>query len=338
MDFNKLTKSVRESLLRAQKYLEDYKNNQLDLEHLYLAFLDDEDNIIHRILPKFGINPQLFKSQLKKEIESKPKVSYISNQIYITPVLNEIFEIADKHRRFLKDEYLATEHILLATIEHGKNSVAKFLKQYGVNIETFLNVLKEVRGAHRVDSATSEEKYQSLNKYGIDLTDLARKDKLDPVIGREKEIQKCIEVLSRRTKNNPVLIGEPGVGKTAIVEGIAQKIVKNEVPENLRNKRLIKMDLTRMLAGAKYRGEFEERLKAVLDEVKSSNDVILFIDEIHTVVGAGAAEGAIDASNILKPDLARGDIQLIGATTIDEYRKYIEKDSALERRFQPILV
>lgn len=334
----KSTKSVKEAIFRAQSYLEEFKNNQLDIEHIFLAFLDDENNIINKILPKFGINTQIFRDRLKENIDKKPKVSYVSNQIYITPTLNEIFHLADKHRKWLKDEYLATEHIILATIEEGKNFVATLLRQYGINTETFLNVLKEVRGSHRVDSATSEEKYQSLNKYGIDLTDLAKKGKLDPVIGRDKEIQKCIEVLSRRTKNNPVLIGDPGVGKTAIVEGLAQKIVNNQVPENLRNKRIIKIDLTRMLAGAKYRGEFEERLKAVIDEVKASNDVILFIDEIHTVVGAGAAEGAIDASNILKPDLARGELQLIGATTIDEYRKYIEKDSALERRFQPIMI
>ncbi len=339
MDFlSKSTKSVRDALIKAQKYLEDYKNNQLDVEHIFLAFLDDENNILHNILPYFGINVNSFKSELKKNLDQKPKVYYVSDQIYITPTLNEVFILADKHRKNLKDEYIATEHIVLGIIEQGKSFVSNLLKKHEVNLENFLIALKKVRGSHKVDSVTSEEKYQSLNKYGIDLTDLAKRDKLDPVIGREKEIQKCIEVLSRRTKNNPVLIGDPGVGKTAIVEGLAQKIVKNEVPENLRNKRIIKIDLTRMLAGAKYRGEFEERLKAVIDEVKESNDVILFIDEIHTVVGAGAAEGALDAGNILKPDLARGEIQLIGATTIDEYRKYIEKDSALERRFQPIIV
>ncbi len=338
LDFNKFTKSVQEAIYNAQKYLEEFRNNQLDVEHIILSFLDDESNIIHRILHHFGINVSSFKQKIKENIESKPKVSYVSNQIYITPVLNEVFQLADKHRKNLKDEYVATEHILLGIIEQGKSFTARLMKEYGINMETFLNALKEIRGSHRVDSATAEEKYQSLNKYGIDLTEEARKGKLDPVIGREKEIQKCIEVLSRRTKNNPVLIGDPGVGKTAIVEGIAQKIANNDVPENLRNKRLIKIDLTRMLAGAKYRGEFEERLKAVIDEVKNSGNVIMFIDEIHTVVGAGAAEGAIDASNILKPDLARGEIQLIGATTIDEYRKYIEKDAALERRFQPIMV
>ncbi|MCS7243344.1 MAG: AAA family ATPase [Candidatus Calescibacterium sp.] len=338
MDLSKVTKSVQEAIYRAQKYLEKFKNNQLDVEHLFLAFLEDEYNILQKIFPKLGINIPNFKSQLVNNIESKPKVSYISNQIYITPRLNDILILADKNREFLKDEYIATEHIVLAILEEGNSFTAKILRSYNVDKESFLNVLKEVRGGHRVDSVTAEEKYQSLNKYGIDLNDLAKKGKLDPVVGREKEIQKCVEVLSRRTKNNPVLIGDPGVGKTAIVEGLAQKIVNNDVPENLRNKRIIKIDLTRMLAGAKYRGEFEERLKAVLDEVKSSKDVIIFIDEIHTVVGAGAAEGAIDASNILKPDLARGEIQMIGATTIDEYRKYIEKDAALERRFQPILV
>jgi len=338
MDLRKTTKSVQEAFIKAQEYLQNFKHNQLDIEHITLAFLENENNIIHSILNNIGINKEVFKKQIIDELKKKPTVSYFSDTIYITPNLKEVMDIAENYRKILKDDFLSTEHILIGIIEHGKNFVASLLRKYDLNTERFLSILKQIRGDHKVDSETAEDKYQSINKYGIDLTDLARKDKLDPVIGRDKEIQKCIETLSRRTKNNPVLIGDPGVGKTAIVEGIAQKIVKNEVPENLKNKRIIKLDLSRLLAGAKYRGEFEERLKAVIDEVKSSNDIILFIDEIHTLVGAGAAEGAMDAANMLKPELARGEIQLIGATTISEYRKYIEKDAALERRLQPIYV
>jgi ATP-dependent Clp protease ATP-binding subunit ClpC len=338
MDLRKTTKSVQQAFIKAQEYLQNFKHNQLDIEHITLAFLENENNIIHSILNNIGINKEVFKEQIIDELKKKPTVSYFSDTIYITPNLKEVMDIAENYRKILKDDFLSTEHILIGIIEHGKNFVASLLRKYDLNTERFLSILKQIRGDHKVDSETAEDKYQSINKYGIDLTDLARKDKLDPVIGRDKEIQKCIETLSRRTKNNPVLIGDPGVGKTAIVEGIAQKIVKNEVPENLKNKRIIKLDLSRLLAGAKYRGEFEERLKAVIDEVKSSNDIILFIDEIHTLVGAGAAEGAMDAANMLKPELARGEIQLIGATTINEYRKYIEKDAALERRLQPIYV
>jgi ATP-dependent Clp protease ATP-binding subunit ClpC len=338
MDLRKTTKSVQEAFIKAQEYLQNFKHNQLDIEHITLAFLENENNIIYSILNNIGINKEVFKKQIIDELKKKPTVSYFSDTIYITPNLKEVMDIAENYRKILKDAFISTEHILIGIIEHSKNFVASLLRKYDLNTERFLSILKQIRGDHKVDSETAEEKYQSINKYGIDLNDLARKDKLDPVIGRDIEIQKCIETLSRRTKNNPVLIGDPGVGKTAIVEGIAQKIVKNEVPENLKNKRIIKLDLSRLLAGAKYRGEFEERLKAVIDEVKSSNDIILFIDEIHTLVGAGAAEGAIDAANMLKPELARGEIQLIGATTISEYRKYIEKDAALERRLQPIYV
>ncbi len=338
MDLRKTTKSVQEAFIKAQEYLQNFKHNQLDIEHIILAFLENENNIIHSILNNIGINKEVLKKQIIDELKKKQKTSYFSDTIYITPNLKEVMDIAENYRKILKDDFLSTEHILIGIIEHGKNFVASLLRKYDLNTERFLSILKQIRGDHKVDSETAEDKYQSINKYGIDLNDLARKDKLDPVIGRDKEIQKCIETLSRRTKNNPVLIGDPGVGKTAIVEGIAQKIVKNEVPENLKNKRIIKLDLSRLLAGAKYRGEFEERLKAVIDEVKSSNDIILFIDEIHTLVGAGAAQGAMDAANMLKPELARGEIQLIGATTISEYRKYIEKDPALERRLQPIYV
>ncbi len=338
MDLRKTTKSVQDAFIKAQNYLENFKHNQLDIEHIVLDFLDKKNNIINSILNSIGINKELFKNQIIEDLKKRPTLNYLSDTIYITPNLKEVMELAENFKKTLKDEFIATEHILLGIIEQGKSFTASLLKKHNINTERFLNILKQIRGDHKVDSINAEEKYQSINKYGIDLNDLARKDKLDPVIGRDKEIQKCIETLSRRTKNNPVLIGDPGVGKTAIVEGIAQKIVKNEVPENLKNKRIIKLDLPRLLAGAKYRGEFEERLKAVIDEVKSSNDIILFIDEIHTLIGAGAAEGAIDAANMLKPELARGEIQLIGATTITEYRKYIEKDAALERRFQPIYV
>ena len=338
MDLKKTTKAVQEAFIKAQDYLENFKHNQLDVEHIVLAFVDNDNNIINNFLNLVGINKEVFRKQILENLKSRPTLNYFSDTIYITPNLKEVMELAEIHRKNLKDEFIATEHILLGIIEQGKSFTSSILKQHGITLENFLNILKNIRGDHKVDSINAEEKYQSINKYGIDLTELAKKDKLDPVVGRDKEIQKCIETLSRRTKNNPVLIGDPGVGKTAIVEGIAQKIVKNEVPENLKNKRLIKLDISRLLAGAKYRGEFEERLKAVIDELKSSNDIILFIDEVHTIIGAGAAQGAIDAANMLKPELARGEIQLIGATTITEYRKYIEKDPALERRFQPIYV
>ena len=257
MDLRKTTKSVQEAFIKAQEYLQNFKHNQLDIEHITLAFLENENNIIHSILNNIGINKEVLKKQIIDELKKKPTVSYFSDTIYITPNLKEVMDIAENYRKILKDDFISTEHILIGIIENGKNFVASLLRKYDLNTERFLSILKQIRGDHKVDSETAEEKYQSINKYGIDLTDLARKDKLDPVIGRDKEIQKCIETLSRRTKNNPVLIGDPGVGKTAIVEGIAQKIVKNEVPENLKNKRIIKLDLSRLLAGAKYREIFK---------------------------------------------------------------------------------
>ena len=337
IDPNKLTEKSQEALITAQQRARDNGHNQIDVEHLAAALIEQPGGIVPSVLTALGIQPAQISSALGTELERQPKVSG-NVQIGASARLGRVLQQAQKEAEALGDEYVSTEHLLLAmTADNGYTGQA--LKRLGVTHERVLNALKEVRGNQRVTDANPEGKYQSLEKYGRDLTDLARKGKIDPVIGRDEEIRRVIQVLSRRTKNNPVLIGEPGVGKTAIVEGLAQRIVRGDVPEGLKDKRIFELNIGSLLAGAKYRGEFEERLKAVLKEIASSEGkIILFIDELHTVVGAGAAEGAVDAANMLKPMLARGELHTIGATTLDEYRKHIEKDAALERRFQPVYV
>ena len=341
MRLDKFTVKSQEALERAQRLAREHGHQELTPEHLLAALVSEGDGTVAAVLEKLGVSRDALEQDAASAVERLPRVS--GGSLYLGDGLRDVLERAEGAADRLKDEYVSVEHLLMALADPagkgGSAAAAAILARAGVTPEALLKSLQQVRGGQRVTDATPEDKYQALLKYGRDLTALARQGKLDPVIGRDDEIRRVIQVLARRTKNNPVLIGEPGVGKTAIVEGLAQRIVSGDVPESLRERRLVAFDLGALVAGSKFRGEFEDRLKAVLKEVTSEeNRIVLFIDELHTLVGAGGAEGAVDASNLLKPALARGELHCVGATTLDEYRKHIEKDAALERRFQPVLV
>jgi ATP-dependent Clp protease ATP-binding subunit ClpC len=335
----RFTEQANEALQASQQMVMQYKHSQWDIEHVLLSLLIQKQGLVGDILKEMAIDAEMVRNKVDEVLKKTPQVSHQQGQIFATPRIAEMMSRADEEAKRMKDDFISTEHLLISISDDDKGDAGRILKESGVNKEKIYAALQKVRGGHRVTDARAESKYRSLEKYGRDLTELARQDKLDPVIGRENEIKRVMQILIRKTKNNPVIVGDAGVGKTAIAEGLAQKIAVDDVPNSLKGRRVIALDMGALVAGSKFRGEFEERLKAVMDEVKQSQgEVVLFIDEIHTVVGAGAAEGSIDASNMLKPALSHGELQCVGATTLDEYHKYIEKDKALERRFQPVFV
>ena len=335
----RFTEQAQESLSNSQLILNRYRHNQWDCEHIFMALIEQEKGVPAEILNELGLNIDVLHGRVHSMLENADKTAGSSNQIYETPRLNELFVRADTEAKRLNDEFIGSEHLLVALTQEDTGEVSEVLEEFDISTEKVYQALQKVRGGHRITDQRAESRYGSLEKFATDLTTLAENGKLDPIVGREAEVSRVMQTLIRRTKNNPVLIGGAGVGKTAIAEGLAQRIVSEDVPDDLRGKKVLSLDMGSLLAGSKFRGEFEERLKAVMDEVKqSAGQIILFIDEIHTVVGAGASEGSVDASNMMKPALARGELQCLGATTEDEYRRYIESDAALERRFQPVLV
>ena len=337
MNIQKFTQKSVEAINDCEKLAYEYGNQEIEQEHLLVALLRQEDGLIPKLIEKMEIQKEHFVDNAERHLAARVKVS--GGQVYVGQDLNKVLVHAEDEAKAMGDEYVSVEHLFLCLIKYPNKAMKEIFKEYGITRERFLQALSTVRGNQRVVSDNPEATYDTLEKYGYDMVERARNQKLDPVIGRDAEIRNVVRILSRKTKNNPVLIGEPGVGKTAVVEGLAQRIVRGDVPEGLKDKKLFALDMGALVAGAKYRGEFEERLKAVLDDIKNSDgQIILFIDELHTIVGAGKTDGAMDAGQLLKPMLARGELHCIGATTLDEYREYIEKDAALERRFQPVQV